>query len=185
MEILLLIGATFLLCWLVDKGFHKLFRSKPQHVSGKAVRLSKYYALGGLILSVLGISATITGAADSILLLAGGIIVLLAGICMIVWYMCFGIFYDGDSFVLTTFGRKSVTYRYGQIRGQLLYNNRGHILVELHMTDGQAFHLQHNMTNVSSFLDTAYDGWCAQRGLAKEQDFHDPENSCWFPSAEV
>ena len=54
MEILLLIGATFLLCWLVDKGFHKLFRSKPQHVSGKAVRLSKYYALGGLILSVLG-----------------------------------------------------------------------------------------------------------------------------------
>lgn len=184
MEVILLIGITFLLCWLIDKGFTKIFRSKPQHVSGKAVRLNKYFALGGLILSVLGISAILTGITQSVLLCIGGIIVLLTGVGMIAWYMSFGVFYDGESFLLTSFGRKSTAYRYAQIRGQQLYNNRGHILIELHLTDGQVLHLQHNMTGVSAFMDTAYTGWCAQRGLGEDQSFHDPDNSCWFPPME-
>ena len=43
MLVVLTIVATLLLCWLVDNGFEKIFRNKPQHVSGKSVRLNKYY----------------------------------------------------------------------------------------------------------------------------------------------
>ena len=57
MLVVLVIAATLLLCWLIDKGFEKLFRNKPQHVSGKSVRLNKYYGVGGLLLTVLGVSA--------------------------------------------------------------------------------------------------------------------------------
>ena len=43
------------------------------------------------------------------------------GIGLTVYYMTFGVFYDEDTFLYSTFGKKSVTYRYGQIREQRLY----------------------------------------------------------------
>ena len=39
-SILLIVAAVFGLCYLVDKGFTKLFRGKVQHSSGKSVRLN-------------------------------------------------------------------------------------------------------------------------------------------------
>ena len=39
--IILIIAVVFLLCYLADKGFTKLFRGKVQHQSGKSVRLSR------------------------------------------------------------------------------------------------------------------------------------------------
>ena len=53
--ILLVAAAVFGVCFLVDKAFAKLFRSKAQHRSGKAVRANKRYGLFGVILLVLGI----------------------------------------------------------------------------------------------------------------------------------
>ena len=38
---LLIAAAVFGVCFLVDKGFTKLFRSKTQHRSGMAVRANK------------------------------------------------------------------------------------------------------------------------------------------------
>ena len=37
--IFLLAAVTFGACYLFDKGFTRLFRNKPQHASGQAVRL--------------------------------------------------------------------------------------------------------------------------------------------------
>ena len=57
----IVIALVFLLCFLVDKGFTKLFRSKPQHKSGLSIRLSKYYGVGGLVLCVLAVAAFFAG----------------------------------------------------------------------------------------------------------------------------
>lgn len=187
MLVVFVIAGTLLLCWLVDKGFEKVFRGKPQHVSGKSVRLNKYYGVGGLLLTVLGISALFSGANnDTALLIFGGILLLVVGIALIVYYLTFGVFYDDDSFVLTTFGKKSTTYRYADIQSQQLYKNQGgSILIELYLCDGRSVQLQSTMKDVYAFLDTAFAGWCCQRSVKKEDcAFYDPDNSCWFPSAE-
>ena len=186
MLVVLVIAATLLLCWLIDKGFEKLFRNKPQHVSGKSVRLNKYYGVGGLLLTVLGVSAVFSGMGGEALLLYGGILLIVVGIALIVYYMTFGVFYDKDSFVLTTFGKKSATYRYGDIQSQQLYRNQGgSVLIELYLRDGRSVQLQSTMKDAYDFLDTAFEGWCDQRGMRKEDcGFYDPDNSCWFPSAE-
>ena len=55
LRILLIAVLVFGLCFLADKGFSRLFRSKVQHRSGLAVRASKRYGSFGVILLVLGI----------------------------------------------------------------------------------------------------------------------------------
>ncbi len=182
--ILLVAAATFFLCFLADRGFTRVFRGKKQHQSGRSVRLSKRYGAFGLILAVIGLAALISG--GSMILVIGGGLVLLLGAALAVYYMSFGIYYDDDSFILTTFGKKSITYRYRDIRGQLLYAVAGgNALIGLHMEDGRTVGLQANMEGAYPFLDTAFAGWCAQKGLSEEAcSFHDPQNSCWFPNLE-
>ena len=184
--VLLVAAATFGVCFLVDKGFTKLFRSQSQHYSGLAVRLNKKYGAVGLILCVIGIGAVLTGLSATWVLVAGGAIVTLMGAALVVYYMTFGIFYDKESFVYTSFGKKSVTYRYNQIRAQQIYIVQGgNILVELHMTDETTVQVQLQLKGADKFLDTAFDGWCAQRGIDPDAcAFHDPDNSCWFPKTE-
>ena len=173
------------LCFFADKGFTKLFRGKAQHATGLSVRLNKRYGSFGVILIVVGIVAIFAGLPNVLLLLVCGPIVVLMGVGLVVYYMSYGIYYDRDSFVYSTFGKKSVTYRYNQIQGQMLYLVNGANIIELHMSDGSAVSLQSNMTDVYKFLDTAFAGWCHQRGIAPEScDFHDPGNSCWFPNVE-
>ena len=183
--VLLVAAVSFGVFFLIDKAFTAIFRSQAQHKSGLAVRLNKRYCSFGLILSVLGIGSMLASVHEGwIMLLAGGII-LLVGAGMITYYMTFGVFYDSDGFVLTTFGKKSTSYRYHQIKGQMLYNSSGNIVVELHMTDGRAFHLPVTMDGVYGFMDCAFEGWCQQNSKQKDQcDFYDPDNSCWFPNME-
>lgn len=185
--VLLVAAMVFGVCFLVDKGFTKLFRSQAQHRSGTAVRLNKKYGAFGLILGVLGIAAIIFGITDGVVLLVGGVIVVLIGVALVVYYMTFGIFYDADSFLYTTFGKKSITYRYGQIRSQQVYVIQGgSILVELHMTDGSAVQVQLALQGAEDFMNTAFLGWVRQKNIDVRQDcsFHDPQNSCWFPPEE-
>ena len=184
--ILLIAAAVFGLCFAVDKAFTKLFRSKAQHRSGMAVRANKRYGLFGVILSVLGIMAICVGIADGSVLLWGGIIVLLMGICLAVYYLSFGVFYDGETFLLSRFGKKEVTYRFCEIKGQKLYLVQGgNVIIELHMTDGNTVSLQSTMDGVYPFLDTAFAAWCLQTGRDPQScDFHDPSRSLWFPTVE-
>ncbi len=184
--ILLIAAAVFGLCFAVDKAFAKLFRSKAQHRSGMAVRANKRYGLFGVILSVLGVMAICVGISDGSVLLWGGIIVLIMGICLAVYYLSFGVFYDGETFLLSRFGKKDITYRFDQIQGQKLYLVQGgNVIIELHMTDGNTVSLQSTMDGVYPFLDTAFAAWCMQTGRDPQScDFHDPSRSLWFPTVE-
>ena len=184
--ILLIAAAVFGLCFAVDKAFAKLFRSKAQHRSGRAVRANKRYGLFGVILSVLGIMAICVGISDGSVLLWGGVIVLLMGICLAVYYLSFGVFYDGETFLLSRFGKKEVTYRFSDIKGQKLYMVQGgNVIIELHMADGGTVSLQSTMDGVYPFLDTAFAAWCLQTGRDPQScDFHDPSQSLWFPTVE-
>ena len=183
--ILIIAAVIFGICYLFDKGFQKTFRNKPQHKSGLSVRPNKRYATFGLILIILGLAA-IFSSAESIVLLVGGIVILVMAIGLIVYYMTFGVFYDEDSFLFTSFGKKSMEYRYQDIKSQQLYVIQGgNVVIELHMADGNAVSLQSPMVGVYAFLDTAFAGWCRQKGINSDDcGFYDPANSCWFPSVE-
>lgn len=190
MDILLIVlvaAATFGICFVIDKGFTGLFRNKVQHKTGLTVRLNKHYGGAGVLLAVLGIAAILQGAKDQMLMLVGGIVVLLLGVGFIIYYMSFGVYYDDDSFILSTFGRKSKTYAYRDILGQKLYRvTGGSVLIELYLQDGRSVGLQSTMTGAYPFLDKAFDGWCRQTGKTVEEcAFHDTDNSCWFPDMGV
>ena len=184
--ILLIAAVVFGVCYLVDKGFTKLFRSKAQHLSGLAVRANKRFGIFGVVLTVLGILAVCVGISDGPVLLVGGIVVLLMGICLAVYYLSFGIFYDGESFLISRFGKKDAAHRYEEITGQKLYVVQGgSTLVELYLTDGTSLSLQSTMDGVYPFLDTAFAAWCMQTGRDPQScDFHDPSQSLWFPPVE-
>lgn len=182
LSVLLIAGAVFGVCFLADKGFQKLFRSQVQHKSGLSVRPNKKYGAFGLILFVVGLGALFSGIAEDVVLAVGGGVVILLGIGLVIYYMSTGLFYDEESFLYTSFGRKSVTYHYRDIQAQQLYNAQGNIVVELYMTDGRSVSVHANMNGAYDFLDKAFFGWCTQRGIAAEDcPFHDPANSCWFP----
>ena len=106
LPIILVAAVIFGICYLVDKTFTKLFRSKAQHRSGMAVRANKRYGVFGVILSILGILAICVGVTDGPVLIWGGIIVLLMGVALAGYYLSFGIFYDSESILLQRFGRK-------------------------------------------------------------------------------
>lgn len=183
---IVLIALVFGVCFLIDKGFTRLFRNAAQHKTGLSVRLSKRYGSFGLVIAIIGLLAIFTGIAGGLGLLIGGIIVMLIGIALVVYYLTFGIFYDAESFVLSTFGKRSVTYRYRDITGQRLYVLQGGgILLELHLADGNAASIQSGMEGAEDFLRHAFAAWCRQKRIDPEScEFHDPANSLWFPSVE-
>ena len=183
--VLVVAALVFGACFLIDKGFTKLFRSQAQHRSGLAVRLNKKYGAIGLILFVFGLATLLSGLSKQWALVAAGGFILLVGIGLVVYYMTFGVFYDDSGFVLTTFGKKSKFYCYADIVSQQLYNSYGNILIELRLADGRSVQLQAGMTGVYPFLDKAFAAWCVQKGIDPEScSFHDPANSCWFPGME-
>lgn len=182
--ILLVAGAVFAACYFVDKGFAKVFRSKAQHLSGMAVRANKRNGIFGVVLTALGIAGMCMGA-DRVLLV-GGIIVAAMGIGLAIHYLSFGIFYDGETFLVSRFGKASKEYAFKDILGQKLYLIQGgNIVIELHMADGSAVSLQSSMDGVYPFLDTAFAGWCLATDRDPQScDFHDPSQSLWFPTVE-
>ena len=184
--ILIIAALVFLICRVVDKLFSKLFRSKAQHRSGMAIRASKRYGIFGVMFSVLGILGIITGCTGESVLTRAGLVVLLMGIALAVHYLSFGIFYDGESFLLCRFGRKSQEHRYDEIVSQKLYVlTGGSTVIELTLKDGSTVSVQSTMDGVYPFMDTAFAGWCMETGRKMEDcDFYDPSKSWWFPHEE-
>ena len=183
--ILILAAAIFGICRMVDKSFTKAFRDKAQHRSGMAVRVSKMYGIMGIVLSIIGVMAIVVGL-HNILLLIGGIIVLTMGAAMAVYYLTKGIFYDGESFLISNPCKKDVVHFYNEIREQRLYVVQGgSVIIELYLTDGSSVSLVSTMDGVYPFLDTAFAGWCLQTGRDPQScDFHDPSRHWWFPHEE-
>ena len=184
--IILTAAAVFGVCHLVDKAFTKLFRSKAQHRSGMAVRVNKRYGVFGVGLTVIGILAICLGVTSGLALMLGGIVVLAMGICLAVYYLTHGIFYDGESFLVASFRKQDRVYQYEEIQEQKLYLVQGgSVIIELYMLDGTSVSLQSSMDGIYLFLDTAFAGWCIQKGIDPQScDFHDPSKSWWFPHEE-
>ena len=187
MAYILIIAATFGVMFLLDKGLTRLFRSRDQHRSGTAVRLKKHYGILSLALMVLGVLGIVNYFPEkSLVLLLGGLLVLPGGALLGIYYLTHGIFYDDESFLYTTFGNRSVSYRYADIRAQKLYVIQGgSLLVELHMADGRAVSVQSTMEGASDFLSKAAHARMRQLGLnSHECGWFDESEGRWFPPVE-
>lgn len=183
--ILLVVGATFGLCFLADKLFTKTFRGQKQHRSGKSVRLNAKYGSIGAIFMALGVAALLTGLRTGGVLLWGGPVVGLLGVGLVVYYLTFGIYYDEDGFLTASFGKKSVLHRYGEIVSQQVYITGANVVVELFFREGGSVSVHGNMVGMYDFLDYAFTQWCKETHRDPEDcDFHHPENHCWFPAQE-
>ena len=183
--LLIIAAAIFGLCFLADKGFTKAFRGTKQHRSGRSVRLNKRYGSIGLLIAVLGIACLVTAWNTGWLMPAAGSFLVLTGTALVVYYMTFGIFYDDDGFVLTTFGKRSKLYAYKDIKAQQLYTGSGNVIIELYMVDGRAVQLHAAMDGAYPFLDSAFDRWLEQTGKTlADCPFHNKAQSCWFPTVE-
>ena len=183
---IIVIALVFGLCFLVDKGFTKLFRGKVQHQSGKSVRLNKRYGSIGIIMFAFGVAAVFIGMNNQEWALVGGAVLLvLGGIALVTYYMSFGVYYDEDSFIHSQFGKSSVTYYFKDIHSQQLYLAAGNVVVELHMNDGSHFQVHTGMVGMYPFMDHAFQAWLASTGRTQEEcDWYDVDNSCWFPPYE-
>lgn len=185
---ILICALTFGILFLVDKGFTATFRGTEIHKSGLAVRLPRRICTAGILLCVLAVLVVFAdfGGEKGKMLVAAAFVAAM-GIGLIVYYMTYGVFYDDEGFVYTSFGKHSATYRYRDIRSQKLYTTTGgSVIVELHMENGKAVSLQSTMDGAYPFLDKAFYRWCAQKGLDPSGcSFHDPDNSLWFPQEEV
>ncbi len=187
MKYIIVAALTFGVMWLLDRGFTKFFRNKEQHKSGLAVHLNKRYALFGLFMTVLGAIGIVVGLGTGGNLAVFSALVALLGVGLGSYYLSFGIFYDEDSFLYQSFGKKPVTYRFDQIQSQLLYVVQGgSVLVELYLEEGKSVTVHSEMEGAYAFLDHAFFAWCRQKGLDPEEcDFHDPSQNLWFPMTEV
>lgn len=180
---ILFIGLIFGICFLVDKLFARCFRSRPQHVSGKSVRLNKRYFTFGILAFFFGAVLIVQGSREGPdwMVIVIGILAALLGLVLTLSYTFFGVFYDQDSFILSRLGRKSVSYRFSQIASQQLLESRAGLSVELFLQDGREISLQANMQGVYPFLDCAAAAWQKARGYSQPPAWFDPDNSCWFP----
>lgn len=184
--VIIMAAVTFGVCFALDKLYTRTFRNKEQHATGLSVRANKRYGVVGVLMVVLGIAAVIFGIPEDTVLWVCGLLIIAVGIGLIVYYLSFGVYYDADSFIVSSFGKKSRTYRFGDIKAQQLYVASGTVVIELHMKDNQTVSLQAGMEGVYAFMDIAFDGWCRQTGVERENcDFYDPAQSCWFPAWEA
>ena len=173
---------VFGLCFLVDKGFSRLFRNRKQHKSGKSVRFSKRVCAIGVVLGILGFSAILFATSPKTIYIICGSVLVALGSLIVVRYTTFGIYYDENSFLVTRFGRKSEEHSYSEIRAQQLFTTPGSVVVELYLHNKHSIQIQSNMDGAYPFLDHAFRCWLEQTGKTEaECSFYDPSNSHWFP----
>lgn len=187
MAYFIIAAAIFGALYGLDKLFTRVFRNQAQHHSGTAVRLKKGYGTAAVLLCIVAILCLmqfVSGGEK--LMLACFVILILTGLGLGAYYLTHGIFYDDDTFLFTTLGRKGVTYRYGDITGQKLYVLQGGgYVVELYMNDGGTVSVQTSMEGAYDFLDKACHARFRQLGVNSfECDWFDESQSCWFPPVE-
>ena len=187
MGYLIIAAATFGVMYGLDKLFTKFFRNQAQHHSGTAVRLKKGYGIASVLLCIIGVLCLMQYiAAREGLMLFCFIALMLMGVGLGAYYLSHGIFYDDESFLFTTLGKKGRTYRYADIEGQKLYLLQGgSYLVDLYMSDGNNVSIQTSMPGAYDFLDKACHARFRQLGINSfECDWFDESQSCWFPPKE-
>ena len=178
---------TFAVMFLLDKGFSRLFRSRSQHKSGLSVKLPKRYGVTAILLGVLGVLVLLQLAKEfDALMLFLGIALLVMASGFACYYLGFGIYYDDESFLYSSFGKKTVSYRYADIQAQQLFTvTGGSVAIDLFLPDGKSVGLQSTMVGVYPFLDKACHARMRQLGLnSAECAWFEPSESRWFPPKE-
>lgn len=184
---LIVAAATFGAMYGLDRLFTRLFRSQAQHRSGTAVRLKKGYGIAAIALGLLAVLSLMQFLANGeVLMLVCAIVLIAMGGGLGAYYLSHGIFYDDDTFLFTTLGKKPVTHRYGDITGQKLYVLQGGTyVVELYMADKSTVSVQTSMPGAYDFLDKACHARFRQLGINSfECGWFDESQSCWFPPVE-
>ena len=117
--VLIVAGAIFGICFLIDRLFARLFRNAEQYRSGLSVKLNKRYGSIGLLMCVLGLAAVFTGLAESWILVAGGAFLAVIGTALIIYYISFS---DDDSAVLISENKQRIPGIYGENVARFLGN---------------------------------------------------------------
>lgn len=172
---------TFGVCFIVDK---LIQRRKKFHDSGMdrdRVRLPRANNIVGLLLAVGGFALLMFIAP-----IEGGIwwfmsiVVMLMGLFLIVNYIFTGIDYDEAGFTYKRMGQRSLSFTYDQIKGQRSFANRAGINVMLYVGDEEVY-LYSILKGTRGFMQTAFNGWCASRGIDPEEvSPPNPDNMIWF-----
>ena len=184
----LIIGAVIMAgLYGLDKLFTRIFRNQAQHHSGTAVRLKKGYGVAAVFLCVLAVLCLMQYILNQeMLMLICFVALMIMGGGLGAYYLNHGVFYDDETFLFTTLGKKGVTYRYADITGQKLYLLQGGgYIVELYMAQGGTVNIQTSMPGAYAFLDKACHARFRQLGINSfECDWFDETQSCWFPPVE-
>lgn len=170
-------GLVALVDWLLKK---TVFRRRP---TGSTVRMPRYSFLLGLFLTLFGLIAVLFLPRSEKFLWFGCWVVLIMGAYVLVNFFWSGIFYDEESFTVRALGRKTRTYRYGEITGQRVFVAKSGWNSLLYAA-GEEVQLYAAMQGLSDFLNKAFFLWCHANGLDPDTVENDPHNLIFFPEPE-
>lgn len=178
---ILLVAVMFGSVALVDWVFHKIFPKKGAMKSGKAVRMPRYSAILGVLMTMLGIITLLfVPLGDEKFLAFGCVVVLVMGVYLLVSYGRFGIFYDEDGFTYRTLTKKAKSYRYSEIESQQAFLAKSGLNTTLYVA-GDEIRLYSAMQGLSDFLNKAFFRWCDQKGLNPDEVENNPTMLVFFP----
>ena len=178
---ILLVAVIFGLVALADLLLKKLFPKNSAMKSGKAVRMPRYSAIFGIIMTLLSIIALLFLPMESEkFLMLGCVVVLIMGVYLLTSYIRFGVFYDDEQFVYRTLMKKAKTYRYGDIEAQKAFLAKSGLNTTLYVA-GDEIQLYSAMQGLSDFLNKAFFRWCEQKGIDPDTVENDPSMLVFFP----
>jgi len=181
---ILLVAVIFGLVALADFLLKKLFPKESAMKSGKAVRMPRYSAILGSIMTLLGIIALLFLPLEGeTFLMVGCVVVLIMGVYLLVNHIRFGIFYDEEQFTYRTLTKKAKTYRYSDIEGQRAFLAKSGLNTTLYAA-GDEIQLYSAMQGLGDFLNKAFFRWCEQKGIDPDTVENDPSMLVFFPEPE-
>ena len=173
---------VFLVCFLVDTLFKRLFPKSKLERSKTAVRPARRSATFGVILLFVPIVVLLFFMPEGgdTLLLIGCIAALIFGVILLVNYFSVVIYYDDEKFLYKTLRGGKKEFHYSQIRGQRSLMTRGGINTILFVGDTE-INLYSSMQNLNAFLNKAFYRWCAAKGIDPDSVENNPRMFTWFP----
>lgn len=175
-------GVVFLLCFLFDKLFQKLFPKSETEKRGQVVRLPRRNAITSILLIFIAVCVLLflMPEGGDTLMLIGCIVAIVMGVIILVSYLSFAIYFDDEGFVCKDLRRKKTAYRYSQIRGQRSVMTRSGVNSTLFVADDE-INVYSSMQNLNAFLSKAFYKWCEVKEIDPATVENNPRMFTWFP----
>lgn len=175
-------AAVFLVCFLIDTLFKRIFPKTDLEKSRQVVRLPRRSAIFGVLLlffPLLVVLFFMPEGGDTLIAIGCAVSAIL-GVILLVSYFSFAIWYDDETFLYKDFRHKKTLYHYSQIKGQRSLMTRGGINTILFVGDDE-LNLYSAMQGLNPFLSKAYRKWCAVKGYDPDRVVNNPRLFTWFP----